>query len=76
MTGSKTITASLEGVQIIVDERLCQLQEYNFVQNRWFPKDEGMRPLPRARAEQWLSSWNEMDRFAAMNLLTTPISTD
>jgi len=76
MTGSKTITASLEGVQIIVDERLCQLQEYNFVQNRWCPKDEGMRPLPRARAEQWLSCWNEMDRFAAMNLLTTPVATD
>jgi hypothetical protein len=76
MTDRKTITASLEGAQIIVDEKLCLLQEYNFVENRWCPKDEGMWPLPRARAEQWLSCWNHLDRFAAMNLLTGQVATD
>jgi hypothetical protein len=76
MTDGKTITASLEGAQITVDERLCHLREYNFVENRWYSKDEAMRPLPRARAEQWLSGWNDVDRFAAMNFLTAPAATD
>jgi hypothetical protein len=76
MTDRKTITASVEGARIIVDEKLCQLQEYNFVENCWSLKDEDMRPLPRARAEQWLSCWNNVDRFAAMNLLTGPVATD
>jgi hypothetical protein len=76
MTARKTITASLEGARIIVDEKLCQLQEYNFLEKCWSPKDEAMRPLPRARAEQWLSCWNNMDRFAAMSLLTAPVATD
>jgi len=73
MTDSKTITASLEGARIIVDGKLCHLQEYNFVKNRWFIKDEAVWPLQRARAEEWLSGWNHVDRFAAMNILTAPI---
>jgi hypothetical protein len=76
MTDKKTITASLEGARIIVDEKLCQLQEYNFSKNCWSPKDEDMWPLRRARAEQWLSCWNSVDRFTAMNLLTAPVATD
>jgi hypothetical protein len=70
MTICKTITASVEGAQIIVDEKLCQLQEYNFVENRWYPKAEAVWPLPRACAEEWLSGWNHADWFAAMNALT------
>ena len=76
MTDRKTITASLEGARIIVDEKLCRLQEYNFVENYWSPKDEDMRPLPRARAAQWLSCWNDVDRLAAMSLLTASATTD
>jgi hypothetical protein len=70
MSNSKTITASLEGAQITVDEKLCQLQVYNFVENRWYPNSEAIWPLPRARAEEWLSGWNHVDWFAAMKLLT------
>ena len=76
MTNTKTIIASLEGAQIIVDEKLCQLQEYNFVENHWYFKEECPRPLSRARAERWLYDWNHVDRFAAMTLLTTPAATD
>jgi hypothetical protein len=70
MSNSKTITASLEGAQIIVDDELCQLQNYNFVENQWYPKGEAIWPLPRARAEEWLSGWNHVDWLAAMNVLT------
>ncbi len=76
MTQNKIITASLEGARIIVDDKFCQLQEYNFVQNEWYAADEAMWPLPRARAEEWLSRWNHVDRFAAMNVLIAPAATD
>ncbi len=70
MTNSKTITASLEGAQIIVDELHCQLHKYNFVENRWYTQSEARRPLSRAQAEEWLSGWNRVDRLAAIHLLT------
>jgi hypothetical protein len=70
MTRSKTITASLEGAQIIVDGKLCLLQTYNFIENQWYPTDDAAWPLPRACAEEWLSGWNDVDKFAAMNVLT------
>jgi hypothetical protein len=76
VTQNIAITSSLEGARIIVDEELCQLHEYNFVQNRWDAKDEAIWPLPRARAEEWLSGWNHVDRFAAMNVLTEPAAVD
>lgn len=76
MTQNKIITASLEGARIIVDDKFCQLQEYNFVQNDWNATNEAMWPLPRARAEEWLSGWNHVDRFAAMNVLIAPAATD
>jgi hypothetical protein len=72
MTNNKTITASLEGARILVDENICQLQEYNFAKDHWYLKDEAAWPLARARAEQWLTGWNHMDRFAAMSTLTAP----
>jgi len=55
MTNSKTITASLEGAQIIVDELHCQLHKYNFVENRWYTQSEARRPLSRAQAEELLA---------------------
>jgi hypothetical protein len=76
MTTQKIITASLEGSRIVVDEKFCELQEYNFVQNRWYAKDEALLPLPHARVEEWLSGWNKSDRFTAMNVLIAPPQTD
>ncbi len=73
MTDRKMITDSLAGARITLDNKLCQLQHYNFVENQWFPQDEATWPLQRARAEEWLSSWNRADRFAAMNILTAPL---
>jgi hypothetical protein len=45
MTESKIITASLEGMRVLIEEKGCQLQEYNFVVNQWFLKDEAAWPL-------------------------------
>ena len=76
MTQNKMITASLEGARIIVNDKFCHLQKYNFVQNDWYATDEAMSPLPCGRAEEWLSGWNDVDRFAAMNVLIAPVATD
>jgi hypothetical protein len=73
MTDHKTITDSLAGARIIIERELCQLQQYNFVENQWHSEDEAIWPLPRARAEEWLVCWNREDRFAAMNILTAPL---
>ena len=73
MPEPKIITASLEGTQIASDGETCHLHEYDFSANRWLPKDEAPWPLPRARAEEWLTGWNAVDRFAAINILTEPV---
>ena len=70
MTGRKIITASLEGVRVLVDEKQCELQEYNFVLDQWCPKETLPWPVPRPVAEEWLSGWNRVDRFEALNALT------
>jgi hypothetical protein len=67
----KIITSSLEGMRVIIGEQ-CELQEYNFSVNQWFPKDEAAWPLSRALADEWLAGWNDVDRFAAVNRLTAP----
>ena len=74
MSEQKIVTASLEGMRILVDEKQCELQEYNFVSNRWFSKDASPWPLTRDRADEWLLGWNDVDRFAAVNLLTGPVA--
>ncbi len=72
MSEQKIITASLEGMRVLVDEKQCELQEYNFVSNRWFPKDTAPWPLTRSLADTWLAGWNDVDRFAAVSTLTGP----
>ena len=72
MSGQKIITASLEGMRVLVDENRCELQEYDFGANRWLSKDDAPWPLPRGRADEWLAGWNDVDRFAAVNALTRP----
>jgi len=69
MSGHKIITASLEGQRVLVDEKQCELQEYDFVANRWFSKDASPWPLMRSLADDWLAGWNDVDRFAAMSAL-------
>jgi hypothetical protein len=70
MPEPKIITASLEGMRVLVDEKQCELQEYNFATNQWISKDASPWPLPRGRADQWLAGWNGVDRFAAISALT------
>jgi hypothetical protein len=70
MAEPKIITASLEGMRVLVDEKRCELQEYDFSANRWLPKYESPWPLARARADEWLAGWNNVDRLAAVNALT------
>jgi hypothetical protein len=68
----KTVTASLEGMRIVVDDTKCALEQYDFVIDRWFPKDAAEWPLSLGTAEQWLAGWNSVDMFAAINVLTAP----
>jgi hypothetical protein len=72
MSGRKIITASLEGMRVLADEKGCELQEYDFVANRWLSKDQSLWPVPRSLADSWLEGWNHVDRFAAVNILTEP----
>jgi hypothetical protein len=39
MPQQKIITASLEGMRVLVDEKQCELQEYDFSSNQWSSKD-------------------------------------
>lgn len=59
MSRQKIITASLEGMRVLVDEKQCELQEYNFAANEWLSKDASPWPLPRGQADQWLTGWND-----------------
>ncbi len=72
MAEPKIVTASLEGMRVLIGEKQCELQEYDFAVNRWLPKDVSPWPLPRARADEWLAGWNDVDRFAAVSALTKP----
>lgn len=73
MAELQVVTASLEGARVLADGQRCWLQEYDFEGNRWQPKDEAAWPLTRERTEEWLAGWNEVDRYAATNLLASPL---
>jgi hypothetical protein len=70
MSRQKIITASLEGMRVLVNEKQCELQEYDFSSNQWSSKDASPWPLTRDRADEWLAGWNDVDRFAAVSALT------
>lgn len=63
------ITASLEGMKVVIANGRCELYEYNFDDNRWHEVDSSPWPVTRQRAERWLRGWNAVDRFAAFNRL-------
>jgi hypothetical protein len=70
MSEEKMITASLEGARILIDKGRCELQEYDSSANRWRHRESAEWPLPRERADEWLTGWNSVDRFTAINILT------
>ena len=72
MSEARIITASLEGMRVVVDGKRCELHEYDFQDNRWLPREEAPWPLPRSLADRWLTGWNGVDRFAAVSVLTEP----
>jgi hypothetical protein len=72
MSEQKIITASLEGMRVLVDRKRCELHEYDFQANRWRSKKDAPWPRPRPLADQCLTGWNNVDRFAAVNALTKP----
>ena len=72
MPEKKMITASLEGARVLIDKGRCELQEYDFAANRWHHRESAEWPLARDRADEWLTGWNSVDRFAAMIVLTAP----
>ena len=60
------VVASLEGMRIVVG---CQLDMYDFERNAWTPVTRSRWPLSTQEAEEWLTGWNEVDHFTAINLL-------
>lgn len=67
-----TITASLEGMRIVIDGGRCELHEYNFEENEWREIESSSWPILREQAQTWLTGWNTVDRFAALNHLLGP----
>ena len=57
MPEPRIIAASPDGMRVLVDEKRCELQEYDFAANRWLRKDGDAWPLTRARADAWLVGW-------------------
>jgi hypothetical protein len=70
MSEREVVTASLEGMRIVVADKRCELEEYDFKLDRWLPKDTASWPLFPDRAAEWLAGWNEVDRATAMKCLT------
>ncbi len=68
------VTASLEGMKVIVTPIECELYEYNFEENSWRKLETAHWPLSSHHAERWLRGWNHVDQFAAFNYLVSPES--
>jgi hypothetical protein len=68
------VVASLEGMKVVAEGRICELHEYDFEVNSWHLVERRSRPIARAHAEQWVNCWNSLDRWAALTLLTQPDS--
>jgi hypothetical protein len=63
------VVALLEGMRIVVGGGWCQLDMYDFERNAWTPVTRSRWPLSTQEAEEWLTGWNEVDHFTAINLL-------
>ena len=67
----KTVTASLEGMRVVVDANCCRLEEYDFSGNQFHVVEEADWPLTVAVASRWLTGWNRIDRMLAADALTS-----
>ena len=63
------VTASLEGARVLVENGVCELEEYDFATNSWILKEQREWPLSGNLAQQWLQGWNAVDRFKAFSML-------
>ena len=66
------VTATLEGMRVSVEERICRLEEYHFVTNQFNLVEEAAWPMPAHRVRRWLSGWNRVDKLLAIATLTSP----
>ena len=72
----KIVTASLEGMRVVVDANCCRLEEYDFSVNQFQVVEEADWPLAITDASRWLTGWNRVDRMLAANALTSPDDPD
>jgi hypothetical protein len=70
LTTSTEVVASLEGMKIVLKSQRCELHEYNFEENCWHELDRSARPMRASEAEMWVAGWNDLDRQAALRLLS------
>lgn len=68
----KTVTASLEGMRVVVEANCCRLEEYDFSDNQFHVVEKADWPLTVAVASRWLTGWNRIDRMLAADALTSP----
>ncbi len=74
VSAAKEVVASLEGIKVVVRRQTCELHEYNFEENSWHEVDRSAHPMEPSQAEIWLEKWNDVDRHAALTLLTNEIA--
>jgi hypothetical protein len=72
----KTVTASLEGMRIVVESERCRLEEYDFSENQFQLVEVAAWPLSVTDACRWLAGWNRIDRMMAADALTSPDNPD
>ena len=65
----RSVTASLEGMRVVVEDGTCRLEEYDFVKKAFFGVDVQRWPLSYETATAWLTSWNQVDRLNALSVL-------
>jgi hypothetical protein len=66
------VTASLEGLRVVVEGPICRLEEYNFSVNEFDLVSEARWPVSGEQVCQWLKGWNRIDKFRAVSLLMSP----
>ena len=70
MAERNEIVASLEGARVFVENGTCFRDHYDFRADRWCTRDVADWPMTRTAAAEWVLGWNDLDTFAAMQILT------
>ena len=68
----KIVTASLEGMRVVVEANCWRLEEYDFSVNQFRVVEEANWPLALTDASRWLTGWNRCCRMLGANALTPP----